>query len=246
MDIEVCIYIEKGTEITSSHRSSNGFVYSGYHYSKPIVYTSLPFNLSDEQKESIKRALCKYETKDDFEPDWGISFGRAITYFHEENTQEFVNFLKTLDINGHTFYAGKGNDDDSGDGCILSFEDKELFTEHYKKHDLNWYLETLPILKEVGVNYRCVLNDLLSIATEDISEFIDMHQFDLAPVRICDYNGNLKSCIKNSQNPEVVAIKELVDNGYTYRALKTYRVNPPDRYELIKKFEANGASPYLA
>ena len=69
MDIEVCIYIEKGAEITSSHRSSNGFVYSGYHYSKPIVYTSLPFNLSDEQKESIKRALCKYETKDDFEPD---------------------------------------------------------------------------------------------------------------------------------------------------------------------------------
>ena len=53
MDIEVCVYIENGTEITSSHRSSNGFVYSGYHYQKPIVYTSMPFNLSDEQKESI-------------------------------------------------------------------------------------------------------------------------------------------------------------------------------------------------
>ena len=58
--------------------------------------------------------------------------------------------------------------------------------------------------------------------------------------------SNMLEYLKNSQNPEVVAIKELVDNGYTYRALRTYRVNPPDRYELIKKFEANGASPYLA
>ena len=48
-------------------------------------------------------------------------------------------------------------------------------------------------------------------------------------------------CIKNSKNPEVVAIRELIDNGYTYRALKAFRVNPPGRYEMIKKFEANGA-----
>lgn len=241
MDIEVCVYIENGTEITSSHRSSNGFVYSGYHYQKPIVYTSMPFNLSDEQKESIKMALCKYETRNDFEPDWGISFGRASTYFHIEHTQEFVSFLNTLNISDYTFYDGEDNNDDSGDGCILSFDDKGLFTAHYKKHDFNWYLKTLPVLKEMGVNYRCVLSDLLSVATDDISEFIDIHQLDLAQVRICDYNGNLKECIKNSKNPEVVAIRELIDNGYTYRALKAFRVNPPGRYEMIKKFEANGA-----
>jgi hypothetical protein len=204
----------------------------------------LPFSLSDGQKEAIKGALCKYETRNDFEPDWGISFGRTMTYFHIVHTQEFVSFLDTLDISNDTFCVGEDNNDDTGDGCILSLGNKELFTTCYKKHDYSWYLKTLPLLKEMGVNYRHVLNDLLSIATEDISEFIDMHQFDLALVRICDYNGNLRDCIKNSQNPEVVTIRELIDNGYTYRALKSYRINPPDRYEIVKMFEAKGALSY--
>jgi hypothetical protein len=224
--IFISVFTESGTKITSSHRSSNGFVYSGYDYHKPIVYSSLPFKITEENAKRIIEKLETYRWEEDFEPDWGISFGPGNTYFCEFNTYDFTDFLNTLDIPGVLFVANKKNRDKI-DGCLLNIDEKEIFTTCYDKHDLEWYFQTLPILKEHKVNYRYVLNDLLQIAKQDISKFIDDNDLFLAKIpvdanswiraaKICDNNGELLDCIKNSNNEEVVKIKELIKKGYTY------------------------------
>ena len=85
------------------------------------------------------------------------------------------------------------------------------------------------------------MDEFLSIADQDISEFIDTHQFNLDRVKFCKTTGDLLDCIKNSKNKEVVEIRELIEQGYTYRAIINYSVNIYDRYEIRKKFEKHGA-----
>lgn len=85
------------------------------------------------------------------------------------------------------------------------------------------------------------MNEFLTIADQDISKFIDAHQFNLDGVKFCNTNGDLLDCIKNSQNKEVVEIRELIEHGYTYRAIINYSVSISNRYEIKKKFEQHGA-----
>lgn len=251
MKIEISIFNESGTKITSSHRSSNGFVYSGYSYCKPIVYFSLPFELSEENREKVKAKLNTYYWQKNFEPDWGISFGRPYTSFNESATKEFSIFLNSLNVPNTFFEPGPDNEE----GCILNVEDKVLFSAHYKKHNFEWYIETLPILKKMGINYRSELNELLLIADQDISDFIDKNEFYLGriytsgnswykPAQICNSNGELKDCIKNSQNEDVVKIKALIDKGHTYLALKrdySLNIDAHERIEERNFFNERGA-----
>ena len=133
--IIISIYTESGTEITSSHRSSNGFVYSGYDYRKPIVYSSLPFEISEKNAIRIKEKLQSYHWEEDFEPDWGISFGRPYNYFDDSNTKDFTDFLNSLHI-PETYFQADEYDEMRHPKAQPPFGFVQLFTNPFlqKKH----------------------------------------------------------------------------------------------------------------